>query len=48
MEMDGVRCVYYLSEIMVCTSNLINTILVLIDLQSNLPKCSQTAVGTLF
>ena len=34
------RCVYYLSEITTHTSNLKNTVLILIDLQSNPPKAS--------
>ena len=38
------RCVYYLSEITTLTSNLKNSILVLINLQSNPPKRPQSAV----
>ena len=39
------RCVYYLSEITTRTSNLKNTVLVLIDLQSNPPKRLQSAAN---
>ena len=39
------RCVYYLSEITTRTSDLKNTLLVLIDLQSNPPKCPQSAAN---
>jgi hypothetical protein len=39
------RCVYYLSEITTHTSNLKNTILVLIDLQSYPPKHPQSSVN---
>ena len=42
------RCVYYWPEITTCTSNLKNTVLVLIDLQSNPPKRPQSTVDTLF
>ena len=42
------RCVYYSSEITTHASNLKNTLLVLIGLQNNPPKRSQSALGTLF
>ena len=44
------RCVYYLSERTTGTSNLKNTVslLVLIDLESNPSKRPHSAVGTLF
>ena len=42
------RCVNYLSEVTTHTSNLKNTVLVRIDLQSNLPKRPESAVDTLF
>ena len=43
----GQHCVYYLSEITTSTSNLKNTVLILIDLRSNLPKHPQYSVVVL-
>ena len=40
--------VYYLSEITTLTSNLINTVLILIDLQIDPPKRLQSSAGALF